>query len=161
MTSELVVSQWLCARLDEHALHGAPPVVLIGGVHAMHLSLSADGVAVLFAGDAQKHVRACVFEAHCLVPVPVDAVALHRPHVQIVALAILAKSAHLLVIGQRGAEVVRVQVSARFHVSDPNRLATLYGCAALTWTVGLPSDLPVTVGVVCSIHPGHGLLSTA
>lgn len=96
MMSEFVVALWLLAGLDEDALHGAPPGVLAGGAHAVHLALATDGVAVLFARHAQEDVGSHVFEPHRLVAPPVDAVALHRPHVQVVAFAILSKGADLL-----------------------------------------------------------------
>lgn len=101
--SELIVAQQLLAGLDEDPLHGAPPVVLVGSAHAVHLALAADGVAVLLARHAQKDVRAHVLEAHCLVALPVVAVALHRPQVQVVALAVLSESADLLQLTQTGA----------------------------------------------------------
>ena len=66
-----------------------------------------------------------------------------------------------LVIRQRGAEVVCVEVSARLHVRDADGLTTLDGHPALTRTVGLPTDLPVTVGVVCVLHSSYRLLSAA
>lgn len=86
----------LQAGHDEDALHGAPPVVLVGSGHAVHLALAADGVAELLARHAQEDARAHVLEAHHLVALPVDTVALHRPHVQVVALAVLPEGAHLL-----------------------------------------------------------------
>lgn len=84
------------AGLQEDALHGAPPVVLVSSTHAVHLLLAADGVAVLLPGHTQEDVGAHVFEAHILLALPVDAITLDRPHVQIVSLAVLSKSADLL-----------------------------------------------------------------
>lgn len=94
--SQLIVAQRLQAGLDEDPLHRAPKVVLVGGVHAVHLPLTADGVSVLLAGDAQEDVGAHVFEAHHLVPLPVVAIALNRPHVQVVPLAVLSKRTNFL-----------------------------------------------------------------
>lgn len=100
--SELIVVERLLAGLDEDALHGAPPVVLVGSAHAMHLALAADGVAVLLACHAQKDVGAHVFEAHGLIALPVNAIALHRPHIQIVTLAVLSEGTDLLQTTQMG-----------------------------------------------------------
>lgn len=94
--SELVVAHWVLAGLDKHPLHGAPPVVLVGRPHAVDLSLAPDGVAVLLARHAQVDVGAHVFEAHGLLALPVVAVTLDGPHVQVVALAVLSKSADFL-----------------------------------------------------------------
>ena len=41
--------QWLHVGLNEHTLHGTPPVVLVGRAHAMHLALATDGVAILLS----------------------------------------------------------------------------------------------------------------
>lgn len=159
--SQLVVAQRHLAGHEEHALHGAPPVVLVGSAHAVHLALPADRVAVLLAGHAQEDVGAHVLEAHRLVALPMVAVALHRPRVQGVALAILPEGADLLVVGQGGDEVVCVEVAAGLHVCDADGLATLDGDAALTRPVGLPTDLPVTVGIVCVFNSSYRLLPTA
>lgn len=161
MMSEFIVAQRFLAGLDEDALHSTPPVVLIGGAHAVHLPLSTYGVAVLLACHAQENVGAYVFEAHSLVALPVNAFALNRPHVQVVTLAVLSESTHLLVIRQRRAEVVCVEVSSSLHVCDPNGLATLDGSTAQTWIVGLPTNLPVAVGIICILHSSYRLLSTA
>lgn len=99
--SELVVAHWLLAGLDEDTLHGAPPVVLVGRAHAVHLALAADGVTVLLPRYTQEDVSAHVFEAHGLVALPMDAVTLHRPHIQVIALAMFSKRADLLVVRQR------------------------------------------------------------
>lgn len=99
LRSELVVANRLLAGLDEHALHGTPPVVLIGRPHAVNLSLAPNGVAVLLARHAQIDVGAHVLEAHGLVALPVVAVALNGPHVQVVAFAVLSKRADLLWVG--------------------------------------------------------------
>lgn len=104
MMSEFIVAQWFLAGLDEDALHSTPPVVLIGGAHAVHLPLSTYGVAVLLACHAQEDVGAYVFEAHSLVALPVNAFALNRPHVQVVTLAVLSESTHLLWTVQRTRE---------------------------------------------------------
>lgn len=96
MRSELVVAQGLLAGLDEDAFHGTPPVVLVGRAHAMHLALAADGVAVLFARHGQEDVGAHMFEAHSLVTLPVDAITLHHPHIQVIALTVLSKCTDLL-----------------------------------------------------------------
>lgn len=159
--SELIVAQQLLAGPDKDTLHGAPPVVLVGGAHAVHLALAADGVAVLLACHTQEDVSACMFEAHGLIAFPMDAITLNCPHIQVVTLAVLSESADLLVIRQRGAEVVCVKVSAGLHVCDADGLTTLDGRPTLTWTVGFPTNLPVTVGIVCILHSGHRLLSTA
>lgn len=66
-----------------------------------------------------------------------------------------------LVTRQGRAEVVCVEVSASLHVCDADGLTTLDGYAALTRTVRLPSNLPVTVGVICVLHASYGLLSAA
>lgn len=100
--SELVVAQRLLTGLDEDALHGTPPVVLVGRAHAVHLALAADGVAVLLPCHTQEDVGANVFKAHGLVTLPVDAFALHRPHIQVVALAMLSERADLLQTTQIG-----------------------------------------------------------
>lgn len=94
--SQLIVAKRLQAGLDEDPLHRAPKVVLVGGVHAVHLPLTADGVSVLLTGDAQEDVGAHVFETHHVVPLPVLAIALNRPHVQIVSLAILPERTDFL-----------------------------------------------------------------
>lgn len=90
------MTQQLLAGLDEDTLHGAPPVVLVGGAHAVHLTLAADGVAVLLACHAQEDVGAHMSEAYSLITLPVDAITLHHPQVQIVTLAVLSKGADLL-----------------------------------------------------------------
>lgn len=159
--SELIMALWLLAGLDEDALHGAPPVVLVGRAHTMHLTLAADGVAILLTCHTQIYVCAHVFEAHSFIALPVDALTLHRPHVQVVALAILSKSADLLVIRQGGAEVVCVEVPASLHVCDADGLTTLDGYPTLTRTIGLPTNLPITVGIICVLHSSYRLLSTA
>lgn len=94
--SELVVADRTGAGLDEHALHRPPPVVLVGRSHAVNLSLAADGVAVLLARHAQVHVSAHVLEAHGLLALPVVAVTLDGPHVQVVSFSVLSKGADLL-----------------------------------------------------------------
>lgn len=86
----------LLAGLDEHALHGCPPAVLAGGAHAVNLPLAADRVAVLFARHAEKRLGPEVFKAHGLVAAPEHGVALHRPHIQVIALAVLSEGADLL-----------------------------------------------------------------
>lgn len=175
----------LLAGLDEHALHGAPPVVLVGGSHAVDLPLAPDGVSVLLARHAQVDISAHVLEAHGLLALPVVAVTLNGPHVQVVAFAVLPKGADLLwvagrasaqvhstscagsepaaylVVGQGRAEMVSVEVSARLHVCDADGLTTPDGHAALTRMLGLPSDLPVAVSVVSVLHPGYRLLPAA
>lgn len=174
--SELVVAKRVQAGLDEHALHGAPPVVLVGGPHAVDLPLAPDGVAVLLARHTQVHVRAHVLEAHGLVTLPVVAVALDAPHVQVVAFAVLPKRADLLwgaggasastfcagrqptaylVVGQGRAEMVAVEVPARLHVRDADGLTAADGRPPRARTLGLPPDLPVAVSVVGGLHPGH------
>lgn len=90
------MAQRLLAGLDVDTLHGAPPVVLVGRSHAVHLALASDGVAVLLARHAQKDVGAHVFETHSLVALPVVTITLHGPHVQVVTFAVLSKSADLL-----------------------------------------------------------------
>ena len=100
--SELIVAQWLLAGLDEYTLHGAPPVVLVGRAHAVHLALAADGVAVLLPRYTQEDVSAHVFKAHGLVALPLDAVTLYRPHIQVVALAMLSERTDLLQTTQMG-----------------------------------------------------------
>lgn len=90
------MAQRLLAGLDEHALHGAPPVVLVGRAHAVDLPLTLDGVAVLFPRHAQVHAGARVLEADSFIALPVDAVTLHRPDVQIVALTVLPERTDLL-----------------------------------------------------------------
>lgn len=104
MMSEFIVAQRFLAGLDEDALHSTPPVVLIGRAHAVHLPLSTYGVAILFARHTQEDVGAHVFEAHSLVALPVNAFTLNRPHVQVVTLAILSESTHLLWMVQRRRE---------------------------------------------------------
>lgn len=104
MMSEFIVAQRFLAGLDEDTLHSTPPVVLIGGAHAVHLPLSTYGVAILFARHTQEDVCAQVFEAHSLVALPVNAFTLNRPHVQVVTLAILSESTHLLWMVQRKRE---------------------------------------------------------
>ena len=66
-----------------------------------------------------------------------------------------------LVIRQGGAEVVGVEVSTGLHVGDADGLTTPDSHPALTWTVWLPTDLPITVGIVCVVHSSYRLLSTA
>lgn len=66
-----------------------------------------------------------------------------------------------LVIRQGRAEVVWVEVSASLHVCDADALTTLDGHPTLTWLVGLPTNLPVTVGIVCVLNSSYRLLSTA
>lgn len=100
--SELVVANWILAGLDKHTLHRPPPVVQVGRPHAVNLSLASDGVAVLLACHAQIHVSAHVFKAHGLIALPVVAVTLNGPYVQVVTLAILSKSADLLWMGGGG-----------------------------------------------------------
>lgn len=90
------MAQWLLARHDEHALHGAPPVVLVGGSHGVHFTLTPDGVSILLPCHAQVNAGAHVFETHVLVSLPVLAVTLHRPHVQVVPLAVVSKRTDLL-----------------------------------------------------------------
>lgn len=96
MMSELIVAQRHLAGLEEDTLHGAPPVVLVRSAHSMHLPLAADGVAILLACYAQEDISANVFEAHSLIALPVDAITLHCPHVQVVTLAILSKGTDFL-----------------------------------------------------------------
>lgn len=159
--SELIVALWLLAGLDENTLHGAPPVVLVGGAHAVHLALAANRVAILLACHAQKDIGAHVFEAHSLIALPVDTVTLHLPHIQTVTFTVLSKGADLLVIRQGGAEVVCVEVSASLHVCDADGLTTLDGHPTLTRIIGFPTNLPITVGIVCVLHSSYRLLSTA
>lgn len=111
---ELVVSEWVVAGLDEDSLHDLPVVVVVGRVHAVHLTLPADGVAVLLARHAQEGVGAHVLEAHGLLAVPVAAAALHRPHVQVVALAVLAERAHFL--SQKKQRETRVKNGQQKHL---------------------------------------------
>lgn len=66
-----------------------------------------------------------------------------------------------LVIRQRRAEVVCVEVSSSLHVCDANGLATFDGSTTQTWIVGLPTNLPVAVGIICILHSSYRLLSTA
>lgn len=66
-----------------------------------------------------------------------------------------------LVIRKGWAKVMCVEVSASLHVCDSDSLTTLDGDPALTWTVGFPSNLPVTVGIICALHSSNRLLSTA
>lgn len=66
-----------------------------------------------------------------------------------------------LVIGQRGAEMVCVEVPPSLHVCDADGLTTLDGHAALTRTLGLPTNLPVAIGIFSILHPCYRLLSTA
>lgn len=94
------MTQRLLAGLDVHTLHGAPPVVLVGSSHAVHLMLAPDGMAVLLARHAQKDIGAHMFETHRLVTLPMVAVTLHGPHVQVVAFAVLSESADLLQMKQ-------------------------------------------------------------
>lgn len=96
MMSELIMPQRLLAGLDEDALHGAPPVVLVGSAHAVHLALTTDGVAVLLPGHTQVNIGAYVFEANGFIALPVDAVTLHFPDVQVITLATLPECADLL-----------------------------------------------------------------
>ena len=70
--------------------------MLVGGAHAMHLPLTADGMAVLLACHAQEDIGAHVFEAHRLVTLPVDGIALHCPQIQVVTFAVLSKGTDLL-----------------------------------------------------------------
>lgn len=65
-----------------------------------------------------------------------------------------------LVIRQGRAEVVWVEVSASLHVCDADALTTLDGHPALAWLVGLPANLPVTVGIICVLDSSYRLLST-
>lgn len=95
-TSELIVAQQFLAGLNEDTLHCTPPVVLVGGAHAMHLPLATDGVAVLFSRHTQENISAHVFEAHRLIALPMDGIALYRPHIQVIALPILSEGAYLL-----------------------------------------------------------------
>lgn len=94
--SELVVAQRLLAGLDEDAFHDAPPVVLVGRGHAVHLTLAADWVAVLLPRYTEEDVGAHVFKANGVVALPMVAVALHHPHIQVIALAVLSERADLL-----------------------------------------------------------------
>lgn len=68
----------------------------------MHLTLAADGVAVLLARHAQEDIGTHVFEAHGFIALPVDAVTLHHPRIQVVALAVLSEGADLLQVTQKG-----------------------------------------------------------
>ncbi len=94
--SELIMAHRLLRGLDEDTLHWAPPVVLVRGAHAVHFALATDWVAILLACHAQEDVCAHMFEAHSLITLPVDAVALYCPNVQVVTLTIFTKSADLL-----------------------------------------------------------------
>lgn len=96
LPSELVVAYGFLARLDEDALHGAPPVVLVGRPHGVHFTLAPDGVSILLPCHAQIDVGAHVFEAHVFVPLPVVAVTLHRPDVKVVPFAVVSEGADLL-----------------------------------------------------------------
>lgn len=94
--SELVVAYWVLARLDEDALHGAPPVVLVGRSHGVHFTLTPDGVSILLPCHTQINAGAHVFEAHVFIPLPVVAVTLHRPCVKVVPFAVVSERADLL-----------------------------------------------------------------
>lgn len=93
---ELIMMAQLCTRLDEHALHGLPVIVVVGMRQAVHLPLPTDGVVVLFPSDAEEDLGTLVLEAHGLISLPVCPTALHGPHVQVVALAVLPESTHFL-----------------------------------------------------------------
>lgn len=56
---------------------------------------------------------------------------------------------------------MRVEVPPGLHVCDADALATLDCHSTLTWLVGLPANLPVTVGIVCVLYSSDRLLSTA
>lgn len=94
--SELVVAHRLLARLDEDALHGAPPVVLVGRSHGVHFTLTPDGVSILLPRHTQINAGAHVFETHVFVPLPVVAVTLHRPYVKVVPLAVVSERTDFL-----------------------------------------------------------------
>lgn len=66
-----------------------------------------------------------------------------------------------LVVGQGRGEVVRMEVSPSLHVCDADALTTLDGHPTLTRMIGLPTNLPVTVGIVGILYSGYRLLSTA
>lgn len=123
MMSELVMAYQLLAGLNEDALHGAPPVVLVGGAHAMHLPLAADGVAILLPCHTQEDVRAHMFESHSLITLPVDTLTLHCPQVQVITLAILSKGANLLETTQtdrRKERFIQICPAARLAVMSVN-----------------------------------------
>lgn len=96
LPSELIVAYGFLARLDEDALHGAPPVVLVGRSHGVHLALTPDGVSILLPCHTQINVGAHVFEAHVFFSLPVVTVTLHCPDVEVVPFAIVAERADFL-----------------------------------------------------------------
>lgn len=87
------------AGLHEDALHGLPQAVLAGPRHGVHLHLAVDGPPVLLPGHRQQRLGGPVPEAHGLLAPPRRAAAQHRPLVQVVAFAFVAKRAHLLRAG--------------------------------------------------------------
>ena len=111
--------------LDVDALGYSPRVLLVGIGEAGDLQLAADRSAVLIARQVQVHVCLLVLEAHGGVAAPQLAVALDRPVVALVALAVLAVGAHLLVVGQRRLEVMAVQVALGRQVKQTHRIAAL------------------------------------
>ena len=72
-----------------------------------------------------------MLELHDLVPAPLPSVTDDGPYVARVALALVAKGRHLLVVGQRRGEVVRVQVATGGQVLQAQFGAALDRVAAL------------------------------
>lgn len=147
------------AGLHEHALHGLPQAVLAGAAHGVHFPLSLDGPAVLLPGDGQQCVCGPVPEPNGLLTLPHAATALHRPLVQVVALAFLAKRTHLLIGGKWRGEVVAVKVTSCVDVSEADGLTTFDRSPTVTHAVPRPTNAPVTVTVLHCGNPGNRLLA--
>lgn len=148
------------AGLHEHSLHGLPQTVLAGAAHGVHLPLALDGSAVLLPGDGQQGVGGPVPEPDRLLALPDAAAALHRPLVQVVALALLAERAHLLIRGERRGEVVAMEIASRVDMSEADGLTTFDRSSALTAPVPRPTNAPVTVTVFHCCNTGNRLLTT-
>ena len=55
--------------------------------------------------------------------------------------------------------MMRVKIAPSCHMSDSDLLTTLDGRPALTEDIGLPTDPPVTVRIICAIDSRHRLLT--
>ena len=107
----------------------------------------------------QIHASVHVFEPHVVVPGPVVPLAHHQPHIPGVAPATLAERRDLLLTGQGGGEVVRVQIAMGGHVFQPHLLTTLDGLAPdAVVLVPRALDGPVAVDILLDDCPRHRLL---
>lgn len=84
--------------LDIDALVNTPQVELSGMRVARDFKLAVDGSTVSVASDVQISFGRFVFESNRLITLPEFFVTIDDPVVAFVALAILAKGAHFLVV---------------------------------------------------------------